>query len=276
VPDGALWEMPFQALQPAANRYLVEDYAISYAPSLSVLREMTKLRKKSSSEATGSRLLAFGNPALVKDTIDGINIPRGSEKTTALPESEKEVKTLAQLYGASRSVVYVGAEAREETIKVEAGRYDVIHLATHGILDSANPMYSHVILSQVQGSGSDDGLLEAWEVMNLELKAELVVLSACETARGRVGAGEGVIGLAWAWFVAGCPTSVVSLWKVDSTSTTKLMLDFHRNIKSIAQNRGSQISKAEALRQAELKLLRNTQYSHPFHWAGFVVIGDGF
>jgi CHAT domain-containing protein/Tfp pilus assembly protein PilF len=270
VPDGTLWEMPFQALQPAPNHYLLEDYAISYAPSLSVLREMTKLRRKSSSESTDSRsLLAFGNPALLNETAPGINLPRGSEKTTALPESEKEVKTLAQLYGASRSVAYVGAEAREETIKAQAGRYDVLHLATHGMLDSANPMYSHVILSQVRSGGNEDGLLEAWEVMNLELKAELVVLSACETARGRVGAGEGVIGLAWAWFVAGCPTSVVSLWKVDSASTTQLMLDFHRNFKS-------RISKAEALRQAELRLLRSKQYSHPFHWAGFVVIGDGF
>jgi CHAT domain-containing protein/Tfp pilus assembly protein PilF len=270
VPDGMLWEMPFQALQPATNHYLLEDYAISYAPSLSVLREMAKLRRKSSSESTDSRsLLAFGNPALLNETAAGINLPRGTEKTTALPESEKEVKTLAQLYGASRGVAYVGAEAREETIKAQAGRYDVLHFATHGMLDSANPMYSHVILSQVRGGGNEDGLLEAWEVMNLELKAELVVLSACETARGRVGAGEGVIGLAWAWFVAGCPTSVVSLWKVDSASTTQLMLDFHRNFKS-------RLSKAEALRQAELRLLRSKQYSHPFHWAGFVVIGDGF
>jgi CHAT domain-containing protein/Tfp pilus assembly protein PilF len=277
VPDGTLWEMPFQALQPAPNRYLLEDYAISYAPSLSVLREMTKLRRKSFSESTDSRsLLAFGNPALLNDTAKEINLPRGNEKTTALPESEKEVKTLAQLYGASRSVAYVGAEAREERLKSEAGRYDVLHLATHGILDSSNPMYSHVILSQVHGDSNEDGLLEAWEVMNLELKAEFVVLSACETARGRVGAGEGVIGLTWAWFVAGCPASVVSLWKVDSASTTQLMLDFHRNFKSATQNRVSRISKAEALRQAEMKLLRSKQYSHPFYWAGFVVIGDGF
>src|SRR5213083_1986616 len=109
-------------------------------------------------------------------------------------------------------------------------------------------------------------------MMELDLKADLVVLSACETARGRVGAGEGVIGLTWALFVAGCPTTVVSQWKVDSASTTELMLEFHRQLQAQPQNSKAKISKAEALRQAALKLMRHDRYRHPFHWAGFVVI----
>jgi CHAT domain-containing protein len=144
-------------------------------------------------------------------------------------------------------------------------------------------MYSNVVLAPgPRGKGAagvpgEDGLLEAWELMQMRLDAELVVLSACETARGRVTAGEGLIGLSWALFVAGSPTTVVSQWKVESASTTELMLDFHRHLQegfSCADVAG-RTTKAEALRLAALRLLRSERYAHPFYWAGFVMIGDG-
>jgi CHAT domain-containing protein len=109
--------------------------------------------------------------------------------------------------------------------------------------------------------------------MKLNLNADLVVLSACESGRGRVGAGEGVIGLTWALFVAGVPTSVVSQWKVESTSTSQLMVEFHRNLQSKTQK--SRLSKAEALQRAALKMLRTKNFGHPFYWAGFILVGDG-
>jgi CHAT domain-containing protein len=115
--------------------------------------------------------------------------------------------------------------------------------------------------------------------MNLELRADLVVLSACETARGRVSRGEGMIGLTWALFVAGAPTTVVSQWKVRSDSTAQLMIEFHRRLRSDpAHPTGSARpnSVAEALRAAALKLKRDSRYQHPFHWAGFVVVGVGY
>src|SRR5205807_640403 len=102
-----------------------------------------------------------------------------------------------------------------------------------------------------------------------------VVLSACETARGRVTAGEGVIGLAWAVFVAGCPATVVSQWKVDSASTTELMLEFHRRLRTQTVKASTDASTARALQQAAIKLLRSNEYSHPFYWAAFVVVGNG-
>lgn len=267
VPDGALWELPFQALQAAADRYLIEDAAISYAPSLSALREMRKQRRTYGESAT---LLAFGNPALSNETLERNRIARRDEKLEPLPEAEKEVKELAQLYGAENSRIYIGAAAREDLLKAEAGKFKVLHIAAHGILNDANPLYSRLVLAQ--GMTREDGLLEAWEIMKLELRADLVVLSACNTARGRIGAGEGVIGLTWALFVAGSPTTVVSQWKVDSASTSLLMTDFHRNLKNIKAT----TSKAEALRAASLKMLQSSQYRHPFYWAGFVVIGNGF
>jgi CHAT domain-containing protein len=124
------------------------------------------------------------------------------EKLEPLPEAEQEVRALGQLYGTQHSKVYVGREAREDRVKTEAGQAGILHFATHGTLNNASPMYSHLVLAQ--GDPNEDGLLEAWELVQLDLKADLAVLSACETARGRFGAGEGIIGLTWALFVAGC------------------------------------------------------------------------
>jgi CHAT domain-containing protein len=131
-------------------------------------------------------------------------------------------------------------------------------------------LYSYVALASSGPGGTDDGLVEAWEIMRLPLKANLVVLSACETARGRVSAGEGVIGLMWAVFVAGSPATLVSQWKVDSSSSTTLMVGFHK-----AWNGGrSGVSKARALQSASLELLRARDSAHPFHWAGYILAGD--
>jgi CHAT domain-containing protein/Tfp pilus assembly protein PilF len=276
VPDGVLWELPFQALQPTATRYLIEDSAISYAPSLTALREMTTLRDRKKDSTGSQTLLAFGNPALGKQTIARAKSGLMDEKLDPLPEAERQVNVMRQIYGAANSKVYIGAEAREERAKAEAGSYRILHLATHGILNDSSPMYSHLVLAQAEGDTNEDGLLEAWEIMKLDLKADLTVLSACETARGHVGEGEGMIGLSWALFVAGCPTSVVSQWKVESASATELMLEFHRQLKSQLTNPGGGLSAARALREAALKLARSNQYRHPFYWAGFVVNGKGY
>jgi CHAT domain-containing protein len=272
VPDDVLWDLPFQALQPAPNRYLIEDYAISYAPSLTVLNEMIAKRRQRQ-DNDQMVLLGIGNPWLGNQRVAGPGKVPMTEQLRPLPEAERQVKILGQLYGPGRSKIYIGAEAREERVKREAGRYRILQLATHAILNNANPMYSDVVLSQPAGDSTEDGLLEAWEIMNLDLDADLVVLSACDTARGRIGAGEGVIGLTWAFFVAGSPTTIVSQWSVESASTTELMLNFHRNLRTVDGARNG-MTKAEALRQAQLKLLRTSRYRHPFFWAGFVVVGD--
>ncbi len=276
VPDGTLWNLPFQALQTGGQRFLIEDYVVSYTPSLTVLRELMKARaRRPPRPADSPSLLAFGNPALGKEVVAQVKFTHSRGALSPLPEAEREVKTLARLYGAEHSKSYVGAEAREERLKAEAGKFSLLHLATHGVLNDASPMYSHIVLSQTEDNSKEDGLLEAWEIMRLNLSADLVVLSACETARGHIGAGEGVIGLSWALFVAGCPTTVVSQWQVESSSTTELMLEFHRSLKAKRTSSTVATLKAEALRDAALKLLRTNQYHHPFYWAGFVMVGDG-
>lgn len=274
VPDKALWELPFQALQSRDGVHLIEDLTLFYAPSLSVLRESIKKRVP----ATASRantFFALANPQLPGKSSQKLNPDRTRERLDPLPEAENEVKTVSRLYGAANSLIFVGADARESRVKAAAPKYRVLHFATHGLLDGQNPMYSHLTLSQGAGEAQEDGLLEAREIINMDLNAELAVLSACQMARGWVGAGEGVIGMSWAFFVAGVPTIVASQWKVDSVSTTNLMIDFHRRLTRRPGTRARQ-QKAESLRQASLSLLRSERYRHPFYWAGFVMVGDGW
>ena len=290
VPDGPLWNLPFQALQSATDKYFLELFAVYYAPSLQVLREMKKRSgslkalpisksegPQSSSQSSAlppQQLYAIANPAFGGEALARALTQRNAP-FVPLPETEKEVQTLASaVYGPEVSAVRIGAAAREEVVKAEMGKYRVLHFATHGVLDNQNPLYSYIVLAPSIDS-REDGLLEAWELMDLDLKAELAVLSACDTARGRVGDGEGMIGMTWALFVAGVPTTIASQWQVPSESTTKLMLGFHKNLVSGGSG-DRKISKADGWRQAVLGMMNDPRYRmKPYYWAGFVVVGDG-
>ena len=272
VPDDTLWDLPFQALVSNNDHFLIEDATIAYAPSLTVLREMTQRRKSPAAATTGPTLLALGNPNFGKENANHASVRRDGG-LNPLPEAEQEVAALRRLYGVSRSKVYIGEAASEERVKREAGQAKILHFATHGTLNNASPMYSHLALAE--GDANEDGLLEAWELMALDLKADLAVLSACETARGRIGSGEGMIGFSWALFIAGVPSLVVSQWEVESAGTRDLMINFHRGLLSPSVAQTTKPVKAEALRQAALKLMKDPATSHPFYWAGFVLIGDG-
>ncbi|MEO7674257.1 MAG: CHAT domain-containing tetratricopeptide repeat protein, partial [Pyrinomonadaceae bacterium] len=269
VPDGPLWDLPFQALQDGRGKYLIEQAAVTYAPSLTALHEMSK-KAKSRKIAGDTELLAFGNPIVGKETKDRVQRVFMSEKLEPLPESERLVNELGRMYGANRSKIFTGDQAREETAKTESPKYRIVQFATHGILNNASPMYSHLVLAQNDKNPNEDGLLEAWEMKDLDLKADMIILSACDTARGKIAGGEGMIGMTWAMFIAGTPTTVASQWEVESSSTTDLMLEFHRGLLS-----KTRISKAEALRRASLKLMKMPKYKHPSYWAGFVLVGDG-
>jgi CHAT domain-containing protein/predicted negative regulator of RcsB-dependent stress response len=250
VPDGPLWQVPFQALQPAAGRYLIQDAAVSYAPSMTVLAE---IRRRGARPGGGApTVLALGDPALAPGS-----------GMAPLPFAKQEVTGIGQLYGAANSRVLTGARA--DKAAVSTGSYSVLHLATHGVLDARNPMYSRLYLAP---HGDDPGILEAWEVMGLELHEDVVVLSACELASGKVGDGEGLLGMSWAMFVAGSPTTVASHWKVDDATTSALMIEFHRALLAKA-------GKAEALRRAALASLAKPETRHPFYWAAFAMMGDG-
>jgi CHAT domain-containing protein len=288
-PDGALWELPFQALVTEKRNYLWQDCAIAYAPSLTVLHEIIRSRRNHHTRSEPVTLLAVGDPSLGPEAISQYKTLMNNS-LEQIPEAARQVKRLSRFY--KQPKVYIGAKATEATVKAGAGQSSVLHLAAHGILNDRSPMYSHIVLAQnaadpkerdageaKKDGREEDGLLEAWEIMKMDLKADLVVLSACETARGRVSAGEGMIGLTWALFVAGAPTTVVSQWAVRSDSTARLMVGFHRRLRQLRRVKGNEASspaKAESLRSAALELMNTQAYSHPFHWAGFVVVGDGF
>jgi len=129
----------------------------------------------------------------------------------------------------------------------------------------------HLLLTRTEGDPENDGLLEAREIMNMNLRADLAVLSACETANGRISPGEGVMGISWAFFVAGTRSMLVSQWKVNSASTSQLMTGFYQALESKQSTQDGK--KARSLQEGTRRLLKDDRYRHPFYWAGFVLIG---
>lgn len=250
VPDNFLWRLPFQALISRNGKYLIEQYALNYAPSLSLLQELTNQGKN-----WNDSFIAFGNPR--------------NQELQSLPEAETEVASIRTTVKTPRMKVLTGRAADEKTFKALAPQFSTIHVATHGVLDNRDPLYSHLLLTKTEGEVENEGSLEAREIMNLHLNADLVVLSACETGNGEISPGEGVIGMSWAFFVAGARSLVVSQWRVNSTSTSGLMKNFYLTLTK--QPAGG--SKSEALRQASLRLMKDPRYRHPFYWAGFVLVG---
>ena len=259
VPDGALWYVPFEALEATPDVMLIDRAAISYAPSIAVLHAM-HVRRAAFANLKSPRLLVAADPASAQPAIGA---------------ARQQADDLRRLYGAARTTVLVGDAAVEPRVRQAAADATVLHFATHGVLDDANPMYSFMQLTPTSGTDAAvDGRLEAWEIESLKLEAAVAVLTACDTGRGRVADGEGVIGLTWAFFAAGTPSTVVSLWKLESVSAAALTLAFHTRLRqSLGEGRGDV---ADSLRAAALALRRDPRYRHPFYWAGLVAVGDGF
>jgi CHAT domain-containing protein/Tfp pilus assembly protein PilF len=183
----------------------------------------------------------------------------------SLPGTQQEADALAKLF--PDAAIFTGDKAQEAVVKSEGGKYRYLHFATHGFCNDADPMLSAIVLAAPPKDSHDDGFLTAREIAELKLNAELVVLSACNTARGEERSGEGVIGLSWALLVAGCPSEVVSQWSVDDASTATLMADFYVRLKA-GEGKGT------ALAAAAGQLRSGAKYRHPYYWAPFILIGD--
>src|SRR5690349_11313262 len=183
---------------------------------------------------------------------------------------KRKLRLSAQAVRSPAKRVLVGRDADEKSFRILAPQYSIIHLATHGVLDNRDPLYSHLLLTKTDGDVENDGSLEAREIMNMHLNADLAVLSACDTGNGRISPGEGVIGMSWAFFVAGSRSMVVSHWRVNSASTSQLMKYCYQ---ALVRQQNS-VSKAQALKEASVSLLKDRRYRHPFYWAGFVLVGS--
>lgn len=191
--------------------------------------------------------------------------PQFSNGITPLPGTKAEAEAIKALF--PEAVVYTGDNAQEATVKAQAGDFRYLHFATHGALDAESPMLSSVILAKPATGSPDNGFLTAHEIFDLSLSAEMVVLSACDTANGDKQGGEGVVGLSWALFVAGAPTQVLSQWPVADQSTALLMKQFYANLKQGKP-------KGEALRMAMLSMKKNPAFAQPVFWAPFILIGE--
>jgi CHAT domain-containing protein len=296
---------PSGQLQPL---YLLDKFAVAYGPSASALAAVRETNGGTQEHVR--TLLAFGDPvtqtestlaknsrsneatrssntrpdASAEKTVSATNpaAPAPSSETvsaeyaergfslTRLPFTRDEVLGISKLYPDSQRRVYLGEEAREETVKSEKlDAYRYIHFASHGFIDESHPERSGILFSRAPNSG-EDGVLQMGEIMRLKLDADLVTLSACSTGLGKLVNGEGVLGLTRAFFYAGARNVTVSLWNVNDSATATLMKSFYENL-----NRG--LPKSAALRQAKLVLLhgKNVTWSQPYFWAAFVLVGEG-
>ncbi len=283
VSDLALQLVPFGALpQPAGARHpgepLLVDHEIVYLPSASVLGE---LQRRQANRTPPPELLA-----MIADPVYQIEDPRlegvtrGTDPPPALTwpgqldrlrfaddEAAQIVALARKLPGGAMPLVATGFDAtRELVLSGRLRQYRVLHFATHGFLNSRLPALSGLALAQLDRSGQvQDGMLWLQDLLSLELPADLVVLSACQSGLGRELSGEGQVGLPFGFFAAGASRLVASLWEVDDSTTARLMTAFYHGLWI------DQLPPGEALRQAQLSL---RQVEPRRAWAGFVLLGD--
>ncbi|HMO19398.1 MAG TPA: CHAT domain-containing protein [Candidatus Melainabacteria bacterium] len=278
MPYGPLYLVPFAALLDSGNSYLVEKHALAYLPSIAVLRATGDMKQRLA--GLEDKLLAFGNPITERNKFIG-----------KLPYAEKEVAKVASIFNQvnkEATHIEVGEAATKRKFAELAPGYSYIHLATHGLIDSDSPMDSSVVLAP---EGDDDGLLTVKDILELPaLKAKLIVLSACQTGKGKV-TGDGVIGLSRAFIIAGTPSVMVSQWNVDDVMTEFQMALLYKELLSGQK-------KARALRVAQLKTInfmekglassfadesedddaetgkKAKERANPRYWAAFQVIGE--
>lgn len=279
VPDGLLHYLPFETLI-YNDRYLIEDHEIIYNPSASVLGLLQAAGKQADS-GDKLELLAVGDPVFEPQaTAIGGKLAKNRSRHPArlrlaergvqlapLPRTRDEVQHIAGLFPPDRCRVLLGSESTETAVKRESlRRYRRLHFATHSLIDEQSPARCAVVLTPDDGA-EEDGLLEVNEIARLDLDCDLVVVSACQTGRGKLLSGEGVVGLSRAFLYAGARAVVVSLWNVSDISTSRLMKNFYQNLTGGMTN-------AAALRRAKLDMLSSGQQTrHPYYWSPFVMIG---
>lgn len=265
VPDGVLFELPFEVLLTADpskggwsdQPFLVRQVTTIYAPSATVYASL----KSSGGDATYARdLLAVGDPDFT--TL----VSNGDAPLAPLPFAVEEVEAVSAKVKGDRKLVLTGRNARESTVKRELknGAPRVVHLATHGLVDATEPERSSVVLAAGE---NEDGYFHTLEILATPTRSRLVVMSACETALGKVSRGEGVVGLSRAFLASGAGSVVASLWAVSDESTAELMKTFYDRML------GKKHPASRALNEARLALIESDKFSHPFYWSPFVVTG---
>ena len=266
VPDDKLSYIPFDALlsaMPDTSKmdfrkldYLVYDYPINYSYSSTLLFNYFEADKQAP-----NKLLAFAPDYKLPD-----GVTTGHEQLMPLPGAKTEVEQLNRYIA---SDIFVGSMASEKNFKEFAPRYDILHLAMHTILNDSLPMFSRLAFTSPAEGDTEDGWLNTHEIYNMKLNARMAVLSACNTGKGKLQKGEGVMSLARGFLYAGCPSIVMTLWEVEDLSGTEIMRNFY-NLLSKGKN------KNDALRLSKLKHIQDADplKAHPHYWLGYVNIGN--
>ena len=275
IPDGELGYLSFDILltslpgmsKPSYRKlpYLIKESAISYAPSATTFfDELNRKNKKNN-----GRILAFGPEYGPDNTVLNQKDENGKllQNTLAnLSNTQDEIKNLKEYFNVK---AFLGKDATETTFKKTASDYRVLHLAMHTNINNENPLYSKLIFYKQEGDTIDDGMLNASELINMELHADMAVLSACNTGSGKMRKGEGIMSLSRDFFYAGVPGLIMTSWAVEDRSGVKLMQNFY---KYISQGK----PRHEALRLAKIEYLENCDKltAHPHYWAAYMNVGD--
>jgi len=260
IPDGILGTIPFETLISEVSDegkpvYLLETYAISYDYSATLLED--RISKTKNTETSGILLTA------------PVSFQSNEIKMPSLPGSETEIQEIRFLFAGTNHKVQIALNqsASESMIKSDAiSEYKYLHFATHGQVNESKPELSRIFLSPDQ---HEDGSLYSGEIYNLNIRADLVTLSACETGLGKIAKGEGVVGLSRALMYSGAKNLVVSLWQVADASTAQLMIEFYKQHLYHSDNHLF----ADDLRKAKLSLLYSDNFDAPYYWAPFILVG---
>lgn len=265
-PDGPLNFIPFEALLTddlgqnyRDASYILKKWDVQYVYSGSLLLENRRREIESSPSLLAMSYSDTDTPPVIANRNDAADIPA----------SAIEVRMISEIFRNKANQYFTGKSASKQKFKKEASNFQIIHLAIHGFSDTTAAINSHLQF-QADEDGNDDGKLYAHELYSLNLEnLELAVLSACETGLGKQYRGEGVFSMARGFAYAGCPTTIMSLWKTNDAQTAELMQSFY-----IYLNKGHEVS--NALRRAKLEYIKNhdTRFSNPYYWAGFVSMGS--
>ena len=271
-PDNFLSYLPFETILTSVVpgegiryrdlNYLMNDFDISYAYSATFMKESVKKEYSRS-----NKLIAFAPNYPEPINIQSVLMSRqaGKEVLNDLPYARREAEYVSKLTGGN---LFENSEAKESVYKKESGKYDIIHLAMHTLLNDREPMHSTLIFSHAKDS-LEDGYLKTFEIYGIPLKAKMVVLSSCNTGTGQLYSGEGILSLARGFIYSGSQSVVMSMWEIEDKSGTEIVEMFYNNlIKGY--------SKSVALRKARILFLKNADQlrSHPYFWSALVVYGN--
>jgi len=286
VAEGAVQYIPFAALRTPQGIPLISGHEIVNLPSASTLAVLR--REMEGRNAAPRQVAVLADPVFNRNDprVTGGSAPATPQEGTdtlvrsakesgllsldRLPATRLEAEAIVAQAGKDSSLQALDFDAsRQAATSPELGQYRIVHIASHTLLNSRHPELSDIILSLVDQQGRpQDGFLQSHEIFNLKLNADLVVLSACETALGKEVQGEGLIGLTRAFMYAGAPRVVASLWRVPDRATAELMKQFY------AAMLGEGLPPAAALRKAQLTLSKERRWSAPYYWAAFTLQGE--